>query len=63
MSKKNAQPQPKDLRTAERVGTTGRAVIQGIVHTLKGEHETEDGGRYTVDADVLFAPVTASVTV
>ena len=50
MTVKKEQPQPKDLNTAERLGTTGRAVIQGIVHTLKGEHETEDGGRYTVDA-------------
>src|SRR6185369_11249924 len=26
-------------------------VVQGIVHKLKGEHETEDGGGYTVGAD------------
>ena len=49
MSIKKEQPQPKDLSTGERLATTGRAVVQGIVHKLKGEHETEDGGQYTVD--------------
>jgi|GEM_PF-887424 len=50
MTVKNEQPQPKDLSTGERLAMTGRAVVQGFVHKLKGEHETEDGGRYTVDA-------------
>src|SRR5438045_2920037 len=46
MSVKKEQPQPKNLSTGERLATTGRAVVQGIVHKLKGEHETEDGGRF-----------------
>jgi hypothetical protein len=48
-SAKNDQPQPKDLSTGERLAMTGRAVVQGIVHKLQGEHETEDGGRFTVE--------------
>src|SRR5437764_12834198 len=48
MSVKKEQPQPKDLGAGERLATTGRAVVRGIVHKLKGEHETEDGGRFTV---------------
>src|SRR5438067_13861954 len=48
MSVKKEQPQPKDLGAGERLATTGRAVVQGIVHKVKGEHETEDGGRFTV---------------
>src|ERR1043165_747531 len=49
MAAKKDQPQPKDLTTSERLATTGRAVAQGIGHKLEGEHETEDGGRRTVD--------------
>jgi hypothetical protein len=49
MSVKKEQPQPKDLSTGERLAMTGRAVVQGIVHKLKAEHETEDGGRFTVE--------------
>src|SRR4029079_4878893 len=53
MATKHEQPQPKELTTAERLATTGRAVVQGIKHTLQGEHETEDGGRHTAgSADV-----------
>jgi len=51
MAIRQEQPQPRDLSTGERLATTGRAVVQGIVHKLKGEHETEDGGGYTVGAD------------
>jgi hypothetical protein len=47
------QPQPKDLDTGERMATTGRAVLQGIAHEARGEHETEAGARQTTDvADV-----------
>jgi hypothetical protein len=49
MAARKDQPQPKDLTTSERLATTGRAVAQGIGHKLEGEHETEDGGRRTVD--------------
>jgi hypothetical protein len=51
MAVRKEQPQPKDLSTSERLGMTGRAVAQGVVHKLQGEHETEDGGRYTVAAE------------
>ena len=43
------QPQPTELTTGERLVTTGRAVIQGIAHQVKGEHETEEGARHQVD--------------
>jgi hypothetical protein len=49
MATKREQPQPKDLTTSERLATTGRAVAQGVGHKFKGEHETDDGGRFTVD--------------
>ena len=44
------QPQPLDLETSERLGSTARAVGQGIAHKLQGEHETEKGARQTVAA-------------
>ena len=43
MTDREAQPQPKDLDTGERMATTGRAVAQGIAHEARGEHETEEG--------------------
>src|ERR1043165_1503095 len=57
MAAKKDQPQPKDLTTSERLATTGRAVAQGIGHKLEGEHETEDGGRRTVDSAQVDAIV------
>src|ERR671932_1897065 len=50
MSDRHQQPQPKELSTGERMATTGRAVIQGIAHEARGEHETEEGARQTVAA-------------
>ena len=44
------QPQPLDLDTGERLGSTARAVGQGIAHKLQGEHETEKGARQAVAA-------------
>ncbi len=49
MTKREEQPQPKDLDTGERMATAGRAVMQGIAHEARGEHETEAGARHTVD--------------
>jgi hypothetical protein len=46
--KRHKDPQPRDLNTAERLGTTGRAVVQGVTHQLRGEHETQPGARETV---------------
>ena len=42
------QPQPKDLSTPERIATTARAVVQGIAHEARGEHETQPGARESV---------------
>ena len=49
MAQRHEQPQPKELSTAERMATTGRAVMQGIVHEVRGEHETDKGAHHTVD--------------
>lgn len=40
--------QPKDLSTAERLATTGRAVAQGVGYEVRGEHETDEGARQLV---------------
>jgi hypothetical protein len=45
---KHEQPQPKDLSTGERLATTGRAVLSGITHEVRGAHETDKGAQYTV---------------
>jgi hypothetical protein len=47
-TKIHEHPQPLDLKTGERLATTGRAVAQGIVHELRGEHETQPGERHSV---------------
>src|ERR687884_2080456 len=49
-TKKQEQPQPLDLGTGERLGSTARAVGQGIAHKLQGEHETQKGARQMVAA-------------
>jgi hypothetical protein len=48
VSNRDEEFQPKDLDTKERLATTGRAVVDGIVHELGGEHETQQGNRHTV---------------
>ena len=49
MTDSGAQPQPKDLDTGERMATTARAVIDGVAREARGEHETEEGARQTVE--------------
>ena len=49
MINREEQPQPMDLSTGERMATTGRAVIQGIAHEVRGEHETQEGVRQRVE--------------
>jgi len=49
-AKRQEQPQPLDLETSERLGSTARAVGQGIAHKLQGEHETQRGARATMAA-------------
>jgi hypothetical protein len=49
-TKTHEHPQPLDLGTGERLGSTARAVGQGIAHKLQGEHETQKGERETVSA-------------
>src|SRR5215218_3198574 len=50
MTGREEQPQPKDLDTGERLATTGRAVVQGMAHEARGEHETEPGARHRLDS-------------
>lgn len=47
-TKMHEDPQPLDLKTGERLATTGRAVAQGIAHEMRGEHETQLGERHAV---------------
>jgi hypothetical protein len=49
MSDRAEQPQPKDLDTAQRLATTGRAVAQGVRYQARGEHETQRGAELPVD--------------
>src|SRR5215216_1752747 len=49
--KREERPQPLDLETSERLGTTARAVAQGVVHTIKGDYTTQKGERETVAAE------------
>src|SRR6266513_756478 len=39
----------RDLSTRERLATTGRAVVEDVVHATKGEHETQSAVREQVD--------------
>ncbi|MFN2493760.1 MAG: hypothetical protein ABR501_12855 [Pyrinomonadaceae bacterium] len=50
-TKREEQPQPLDVETSERLGTTARAVAQGIVHTVKGDYTTQKGAREIVPAE------------
>ena len=43
MTGTHQNPQPAALSTGQRLATTGRAVVQGIRHLLRGEHETQRG--------------------
>jgi hypothetical protein len=47
-TRRRAQPQPKDLKTSQRLATTGRAVAQGISYTLRRKHESQAGKRHLV---------------
>jgi hypothetical protein len=47
-ARRRQQPQPKDLKTHQRLATTGRAVAQGITHTLRRKHESQAGKRHLV---------------
>ena len=38
---------PKDLETSERMATLVRASADAMMHKAQGEHETEEGTRYT----------------
>ena len=41
--------EPKDLTTEERMATLARATADAARHKARGEHETEEGTRHTVD--------------
>ncbi len=45
----------RDLDTPERLATTGRAVVEGVGHALKGEHETERAAAQYVDRSDAMA--------
>src|SRR5215213_8274438 len=49
--KREERPQPLDLETSERLGTTARAIAQGVVHTIKGDYTTQKGERERVAAE------------
>ena len=40
---------PKDIDTGERMATLAAAKADAIIHKLRGEHETEEGTRYSAD--------------
>ncbi len=40
--------EPKDIDTGERMATLARATGDATKHRARGEHETEEGARYTV---------------
>jgi hypothetical protein len=46
--KRKQRPQPKDLKTHQRLAMTGRAVRQGITHTMRRKHESQKGRRELV---------------
>lgn len=50
--------QPTELSTGERLATTGRAVVQGIAHELKGRHETMHGSQESVSSAVVERIIT-----
>ncbi len=39
---------PEDIETSERMATIARASADAMKHKAQGEHETEEGARYTV---------------
>lgn len=50
-TQREEKPQPLDLETSERLATTGRAVAQGVVHTIKGDYTTQKGEHERVAAE------------
>jgi len=52
-TRRQEKPQPLDLDTNERLGTTGRAVTQGIIHTLKGDYTSQKGEREAAPAEYV----------
>ncbi len=47
--------EPRDMDTSERMGTLARAMADATKHKASGEHETEEGARYTVDLSQVEA--------
>ncbi|HYY14157.1 MAG TPA: hypothetical protein VE758_06965 [Chthoniobacterales bacterium] len=44
-TKRKQRPQPKDLKTHQRLATTARAVAQGVKRTLQRKHDSQKGKR------------------
>jgi hypothetical protein len=53
--RQSANVDTRDLDTPERLATTGRAVVEGVAHALKGEHETERAAKQHVVQSVSEA--------
>ncbi len=41
--------EPKDIDTGDRMATLAAATADAMKHKVRGEHETEDGARYTFE--------------
>ena len=54
----SGQPRPLALDIGERLAMTSRAVVDGIVHELKGEHETESRANYAVPREQVERVIT-----
>ena len=53
--KRKGQSQPLDLKTEERLASTGRAVAQGLSHEMRGKHETQRGAQNICDEQMVNA--------
>jgi hypothetical protein len=42
----------RDLSSGERLATTGRAVVEGMAHAIRDEHETQRAGKEEIDRSI-----------
>ena len=47
-TKRKQRPEPKDLKTHQRLAMTGRAVAQGVKRTIQRKHDSQEGKRELV---------------
>ena len=55
-TKREEQRPPLDLKTSERLGTTARAVAQGIGHAFTGDYTTQIADRLIAKSDRSAPP-------